>query len=434
MPEQLGPSPYVWLTFDKEGTLRNPAALDRLNALLTETDATDLLVISHGWKNDEAAALRIYQPLWERTAPMLEAGRRFVVAGVLWPSVPFREHFDEPALLKAAAEGGVLSTEDSLPVEDLDDEHLRQALDDFLDGDDDPELRNLIGEAEQDLSGEAAAELFQRALARVQRSVDALDAETRPELQPLVEREQPAGALLDLSPPPLPKVEPTVGGGLGVVDDVKKAFAGAKAAIARLLGQLTYFEMKVRAGVVGAKLGEALARRPADAVRLHLVGHSFGARLVTAAADALVKAGRTVDSLTLLQGAFSHNALSPNFEGKPGAFAGLVGKVGVIAITHTHNDRACTLAYAVASRFSRDVAKSIGDAQDSFGAMGANGAQNVAVVTHTDVPGPTALPSRGAINNYRADRYIVGNPVGKDAHGDVFNPTVARLLSSVLRA
>ena len=45
----------------------------------------------------------------------------------------------------------------------------------------------------------------------------------------------------------------------------------------------------------------------ADGKRVHLVGHSFGGRLMTAATAA---AEGKISNLTLLEGAFSHNALS----------------------------------------------------------------------------------------------------------------------------
>ena len=64
--------------------------------------------------------------------------------------------------------------------------------------------------------------------------------------------------------------------------------------------------------------------------------------------------------------------------GLAGAFPSVVGKpTGPIVITHTHNDLACTIAYALASRLSRDITQGIGDASDEFGAMGANGPQKL---------------------------------------------------------
>jgi len=430
-------SDFYWLEFDKDGLLVEPDAYDRLKTALIAKGATDLVIMSHGWKNDRQAALRIYKPLWENTRAALSNldPARIVVAGILWPSVPYRTNFDEAALLEAANQGALFADAGG-SVEDISDAQLNQAIRDFVGDDDDAVFRALALKASDDLSSDEAGALVNAAIRRLR--IENIDDELAADLQPLAERAEsdPKDVLLSLAAKPAMPVEPSVGGALGIDDDIKKFFAGSKAAVARLLGQLSFFDMKKRAGVVGAALGNLIATEGVGDVRLHFVGHSFGARLVTAAASALAGKEKSVDTLTLLQGAFSHNALAADFEGKPGAYAVAAGgAVGLIAITHTHNDRACTLAYAAASRLSRDVASSVGDAADKFGAMGANGAQNIPVVQHTALPGTEqAKPARGKINNYLADAYVRGNPPGTDAHGDVFNPQVGKLLATVLEA
>lgn len=433
----LGQSPFLWLEFDKQGTLKDPADISAVSAEIARTGARDVVVISHGWKNDRSAALRLYGELWENTRAALSTldPTKILVIGVLWPSVAFRTNFDEAALLRAAQQGG-LSTSDGAEVSDITESQLRDALDDFLGDHSDAAFEALVEAATEDLSGSAAGQFVKQALARMDVGHD---PEANADLDGLRNQvDQDAAAILQqLAERPFMTVEPNVGGALGVGETLGGIFTGARAAVARLLNQLSFFEMKVRAGKVGASLGDLVASLPKyDSVRLHLVGHSFGARLVTSAVSSLIAEGKTVDTLTLLQGAFSHNALAPDFHGSPGAFAAAAkGGVGLIAITHTHNDRACTLAYAVASRLSRDVASAVGDKDDKFGAMGANGAQGLPVRAVTVKPGATGgEPEKGKINNYLADGYIVGNPPGQDAHGDVKNPTVAKLLAMVLEA
>lgn len=430
-------SEFYWLEFDKGGRLVEPESFDRLKAGLIAKGATDLVVMSHGWKNDRAAALRIYKPLWENTRAALSKldPARIVVAGILWPSVPYRTNFDEAALLQAANQGALSADADG-GVEDITDDQLDLAIRDYLGEDSDPPFRDLALKASEDLSSDEAAALVRTAILRL-RTHD-VDPELAADFEPLVDRAEndPNDVLLSLAARPVLSPDSSVGGALGIGDDLQKFFAGSKAAVARLLGQLSFYDMKERAGLIGAALGDLIATNGVGDRRLHLVGHSFGARLVTSAASTLAGKGKTIDSLALLQGAFSHNALSPDFDGKPGAFAAAAsGAVGLVAITHTHNDRACTLAYAAASRISRDVASSVGDASDKFGAMGANGAQNIPVVRHTGLPGAAGTkPVRGTVNNYLADAYIRGTPPGTDAHGDVFNPQIGKLLASVLEA
>jgi len=52
-----------------------------------------------------------------------------------------------------------------------------------------------------------------------------------------------------------------------------------------LLNLTTYFKRKIRAGPVGSKgVAPLIDRLAAQVQRVHLIGHSFGGRLVTAAA------------------------------------------------------------------------------------------------------------------------------------------------------
>ena len=193
--------------------------------------------------------------------------------------------------------------------------------------------------------------------------------------------------------------------------------------------------MKKRAGIVGVSLTDNVLGKltPARAIRLHLVGHSFGGRLVTAAANRWTALPNVqLFSLVILQGAYSHNALSTQVSG---AFPLVIGKpAGPIVITHTHNDLACTLAYAIASRLSRDNTQGIGDASDEFGAMGANGPQKIAAgASEPDNATTVFAPKRGKINTFLADQYII--KTGQtDAHNNVTNETVGKLLASAIQA
>ena len=70
-----------------------------------------------------------------------------------------------------------------------------------------------------------------------------------------------------------------MGGAAGIGD----FFSGIKAAARRILNYATYYQMKERAGTVGAGGLNPLLRElraAAPELRIHLVGHSFGGRLV----------------------------------------------------------------------------------------------------------------------------------------------------------
>lgn len=171
--------------------------------------------------------------------------------------------------------------------------------------------------------------------------------------------------------------------------------------------------MKSRAGVIGSiGVAELLRRIRAakSSLRIHLVGHSFGGRVVTAAAHGLPNNTDLV-SMSLLQAAFSHNGLSGGFgkDGTKGFFRALVDDKrisGPIIITHTKNDKAVGIAYPLASRIAGQNAAALGDQDDPYGGMGRNGAQNTDEADNKftlGLPGTEFAFKRGRIHNISSD-------------------------------
>jgi pimeloyl-ACP methyl ester carboxylesterase len=199
----------------------------------------------------------------------------------------------------------------------------------------------------------------------------------------------------------------------------------------RLLNVTSYYTMKERSGKVGKDGLAPLLEKVSEAAgppRLHLAGHSFGARLVTATA---AKTDAPIASMSLLQGAFSARGFSEDAE-PPGAFRGVLDGplVGPGIVTHTHNDKAVLLAYAVASRLAGQASAGIGDANDPYGGLGANGA----VATDRVIKDVLADAqhrytfTKARLHNLRADRFVAH-------HGDVRNVEVANaVLQAMLSA
>lgn len=444
--DKLGNSPLVWCEFDEDGKPADASLATRIGTLVRDIKASDVVVLSHGWKNERSHAERLYSELWGNTVANLNTRKpdQIVVCGVLWPATKYQTLPDERALGVPPGVGGAASIQGAGPSRDLTVEELEEVFRTYEDlmG---PTARDVVEPARKAADGVtgALARSMVEAAKRVT-SVGDADAELAADARPYQRIDDSRDMVVALANPPARNVKGTVGGAQGLGSGAGQLLAGPRAAVARFLNQLTYFEMKKRAGVVGNGLASSVLTK-IDAgdtsVRLHLVGHSFGARLVTAAAAALPKEDLPMDffSLTLLQGAFSHNALAAHFgSGLVGAFPGVVGRpTGPIAMTHTHNDLACTLAYALASRLSWDRATSIGDANDVFGAMGANGAQNLADDIVRDHETEEFKPVSGKVNRFFADNYVMKVPADDeheavDAHNNVANPTIGRLLASVL--
>ena len=186
--------------------------------------------------------------------------------------------------------------------------------------------------------------------------------------------------------------------------------------------------MKTRAGKVGANgVAKLIDSLPAQVKRVHLVGHSFGGRVVTSAA-----AGSTTDriaSMSLLQTAFSHNGFSKE---KNGFFRSVVDKKrvhGPIVVTHSVKDKAVGIAYPIASRLNGDTTSGLGDKNDKFGGLGRNGAQHMGA---GEVNEGKLLATNGAyqfqpavIFNLEADDRITG-------HSDITSKEVAHAIRSAM--
>ena len=378
--------------------------------------ATDVLVLVHGWNETHLGATVLYTRLADGVADAIarrDVGeRRFAALGVVWPS------------LRWADADGVLQTGGGAAL-----------------GDDVQLLHQAIGQSVDD----AAAGADLRALA-TRLGTPAGRAEF---VATLRRRLPDPAAVADDDPLPLAlahgeadELFATVaeadvtaelllgGGGSGGLGGSGGA-AGfgfpdlSPLVIARrLIGITSYYTMKERAGLVGtgavARLVEELR---AHDVRVHLAGHSFGARVVSAAATT---AGVPVHSLTLLQGAFSHVGFAPSDVDRPaGAFRPALtdGVLGPVVATHTHNDRAVTFAYAVASRVARQVADAFGGPDDPYGGIGANGAVGTPEAVFEELADRDATYAfvPGRVHNLRADRFVLN-------HLDVRGPEIANAL------
>jgi pimeloyl-ACP methyl ester carboxylesterase len=243
----------------------------------------------------------------------------------------------------------------------------------------------------------------------------------------------PGHTVLDrLSAPDFPTF-PLPGDSGGHALGLSSIMSGITSAASRLANYCTYYTMKDRAGIVGCtgvhqKILDLQTAAPA--LRIHLIGHSFGGRLVTAAANSLVKP-RSIATLLLLEAAYSHNGLAKNWDGQgnDGAFRSVISmpKInGITLITHSVNDTAVGVAYPLASRIMNQVAAAVGGPDDKFGGMGRNGAQHTpeafdSTLQGVGIPYPP-LQAGMTIRNLKGDG-PAPNPVISN-HGDVAKPEI----------
>ena len=416
--------PMFEIEFTKEGRLFDTRQTDAVVDALPQF--SDLIVFSHGWNNDMADARALSHDFLQKVEEVFDEGivpevqgRTFSAIIVLWPSKKFTDEELIPG-------GGASLNEDLRPVERI----LEELKNDpnRLGQQDVSEVRKkLVDQAKAllpQLKVDAAARrdyvfLLRALVSPTEAHADdgSLEFFTR----------KPEEIFNAMSAAVAAPIGPGAGGttslGGGGAAGLKDIVDGIVGAARRLANFATYYQMKERAGLVGRTgLNQVLRRlrKQKPALRLHLIGHSFGARLVTAAADAL-DANTGAVTLALVQGAYSHNGLAQKFDGQnDGFFRKLITEKrvsGPIIITHTKNDW-----LSGSSRISNTMTAAFGDENDPYGGLGRNGAQRTpeakrlaqALADLTDEqPGPYNFVA-GKIYNLKADQFIKGHSdIGK---------------------
>jgi len=213
-------------------------------------------------------------------------------------------------------------------------------------------------------------------------------------------------------------------------------FGSIAGKVGQFLNLTTWYVMKDRAGTIGAK-GVAPAvrmlRQRVPEIRVHLVGHRLGGRVMAACAHALCTRPKLQpDSVMLLQAAFSHYGFSPdNGKGTAGFFRDVLDKQivkGPFVSTFSAEDSVVGKAYAVSSRLARDNSRDIGDASDEFGGIGRNGTLKTTEATNARLQTPDGAYDYklGVINNLDGSGGLI------TSHGDVTNPTVTYAFASAV--
>jgi hypothetical protein len=407
------------LTFDEDGALTSRQDLDALLAHAATARATDAIFLAHGFRNDEADASTLYRRFLETFRVNLArpefhsvSSRRFVVAGLYWPSKPFREMY-------ATTSEKTRSLQD--PRETI--AALEAELDELREGAS-PAQKAKLTRAKALLPALAKDRTKQdRFVALVLSVVDGSDGDTTEGL-PQVRAQRGSEVLARLSDQP---------GGTRGLGNVFNSIAGG---VGTFLNLTKWYVMKERAGTVGAT-GVATAVRDlrgrCPSIRVHLVGHSLGGRLMAGCVKALGERPPVrPDSLLLLEAAFSHFGFSAdNGRGKAGFFRNVIERrvvKGPFLSTFSAQDSVVGKAYSIMSRLAFDNTREIGDANDEFGGIGRNGPLKTAEV-HT-----TRLHKVGTAYDYKTD--VINNLDGSGGlikdHGDVTNNAITYAFASAV--
>lgn len=459
---EVGVTPYWELTFDADGDV-NAQQRDRLLREVAQRGVKDLIVFAHGWNSERAGATRLYSRFFE-PLPELAPNARLGYVGVMWPSMRFA---DEPvpdfgrsvaeASGAAAASGSAAASGPAgAVVGPALDTGTRSALSAVF-----PGRATLIDQIarmlDQRPEGEPALEEYRRLVRllvelRPEAPGAAFASDTLAEAGPGGDPEMFLGnaarTCREFAEALAKDTEGAGDAGAGTATgtradrapaapDVPQLWDGAR----ELLRQAAYFAMKRRAGAVGERgLGRLLGRlaQTAPGVRVHLVGHSFGGRLVSFALRGLPRGVRTVKSVTLLQAAFSHYAFAarlPHDARDSGVLHGRQDRIdGPLVCCFSRFDSALGTVYPLASRTAGDdrtaaVAALPHVLGPRWGALGHDGVQAVpGTRTFTLAEAlRVGLPASGCVN---IDASAVvrrgGRPAG--AHSDICHRELAQVV------
>jgi hypothetical protein len=206
---------------------------------------------------------------------------------------------------------------------------------------------------------------------------------------------------------------------------------------------LTFWQMKRRAcafGETGAADLLAGLQDAAPNARFHLMGHSFGCIVASAAVAGPARPAqrrRPVDTLSLVQGAMSLWSFCDSIPVRPrraGYFHRVVADElvrGPILATTTVHDRAVRTFYPIGA-FARTQVAYAGDADlPRYGAIGAFGVRGSGVTVVDDRLHPVEEPygfRPGTVYDLDADEVICHSEGLMGAHSDICHPPVAHAI------
>ncbi|MEO7069520.1 MAG: serine/threonine protein kinase [Nostocoides sp.] len=431
---------YSRLVFDENAALVGPDGAT-LVTTIAASGATDLFVMSHGWGNQAADAENLYAAMFPLIDAALPNAAGAAYLGVFWPSIwfpdaPAGQSAEVASAVAAGAPGQADAVQSgaeiatalavSLPAH-ADALHTMGALIDAG-----VAAVDSGAPTDHDAALGTFHSLFQSVFATPQQATED-SGESH-----LINTADPRTAYAAVSEamgsaPPAADTQ-----GLG--DVFGTIWNGAKDALR--VG--SYYTMKGRAGTIGAQgLGPFLTRlhQAAPGLRVHLIGHSFGARLVSYSLAGIPSAAASpIASVTLVQGAFSHwcfTEAAQNPFGSAGGLCGVTDRVhGPYAATFTSADWAVGVWYPKASCLAGQ------DAQDYEGpgrwaGMGSDGYQGVSPTAALTLPlGAGTQLDAGTFYDVDANAVITDTSQSSfaGAHSDIRHPEVAALIAAAATA
>jgi hypothetical protein len=415
---------YYLIAFDAAGRERTEGSGERLTQRVMEVLArepiTDVFLMSHGWKGDVPAAREQYGR-W--IAAMAQCGDdiacmrqvrpefRPLLIGLHWPSLPWGDE---------ELGGGAVSF--SAPVASRVEHLIERYAARIVDT---PSartaLRTIFAAAEEDMAPDTLPEAVRSAYSELNRESklgsEGEGAAPGADGEPFDAEQRYRAA----------QEEAVSFGGMGFLGGLLSP-----------LMQLSFWTMKARAckfGESGAHTFFKQLQAARSGVRFHLMGHSLGCIVMSAAVAGPVGApglDRPVDSLALVQGALSLWSYCPDipyWRGRPGYFHRIVAErrvAGPIITTQSDFDQAVGKWYRLSAGAARQIDFAPGELPQ-YGGVGTFGLRGLT----TGVEDLQVLPADAVygfkpstIYNLECSRIIREGNGASGAHSDIAHPEV----------
>lgn len=442
--EKLKGFDFQALEFNNSGKPEGTGIAD-LAKFAQDNAVTDVILICHGFRNDAADARRLYGSFLDTLTQNMKhaslqaglAGRKIAVGGAFWPSM----------VLPEKSEGSAQSAGATAKIQ-----QRLEALKDGLKAPDKKRIDKMIALAAGAAKDEKAQLEMVKQLLGV---ISGITSKSSAEVTTAFKKAKPEMLRQALSLGGQVTVQKPKGGATTGIPTLGPATGGRGSAqgffdslgfVPKFVNLASFLLMFDRCALVGAN-GLAAAvraiRAAAPGAKIHLVGHSLGGRAVTACAHALLKAPKVnVDTMTILQAAYSHFGLAPagtsaqGVKHPRGFFRDLIEKKGVrgaIVATHSDQDSVVGFAYSSMAAVSGNNAAAFGDDKSQYGGIGRNGVLDTPEVVRQD------LEKAGTAYRFDAAKITTLNGSVKDAgkariqsHGDITNANVTWAFASLL--
>ena len=368
------------LRYDTDGSLLSPRTQGKLLEELPHV--SDVFVFSHGWNNDFAVAAKNYKRFIQGFVQQGSGGCTPLLVGVVWPSTSLLMPWEEGPQIAAGPDPASPEAMTAFVAGSL-DQDARAQLSELVEGTD-------------SLDQQQARTAAQLLLEGLTEEIDPDGATVRPTVDEVLT----AWAALDGQAAPKPADPDDFG-------EVAAATEAGQPQVAGLLGNLdprnllrmaSLWKMKDRAGKVGAHGVSPLLQKiqSSSQARVHLIGHSFGARVMLSAL-CFGPLSRPVRSVLLLQPAINRWCFANDVVGKhvPGGYHAATDRVELpIFTTRSTRDMPLHEVFHLAVRGSNlgepDIA-AVGDTF-RFGALGGYGPGGADAITTVQPVRPVGTP------------------------------------------